>query len=95
MDENVTENEVAAEPVAEVDAEKLARFKEESKDRMEKICQQIGYLEKIAGKRTVEYTKENVEKMFSYLEKQLADCKAVYMERFEENSKGKDFNFEF
>lgn len=96
--ENVTVNEaeeVSTEPVAEVDPEKLARFKEESKDRMAKICQQIGFLEKIAGKRTVDYTKENVEKMFSYLEKQLADCKAAYMERFEESSKEKDFNFDF
>ena len=96
--ENVTVNEaeeVSTEAVPEVDPEKLARFKEESKDRMAKICQQIGFLEKIAGKRTVDYTKDNVEKMFTYLEKQLADCKAAYMERFEESSKEKDFNFDF
>ena len=98
MDENLTVNEseeVSVEAVTEVDPEKLARFKEESKDRMEKICQQIGFLEKIAGKRTVDYTKDNVEKMFSYLEKQLADCKEAYMEKFEENSRKKDFNFDF
>ncbi|MBR1700596.1 MAG: hypothetical protein IJ716_01440 [Lachnospiraceae bacterium] len=96
--ENVAVNEsedVVSEVVAEVDPEKLARFKEESKERMAKICQQIGFLEKIANKRSVDYTKENVEKMFSYLEKQLADCKAVYLERFEESNKGKDFNFDF
>jgi len=80
---------------AEVDAEKQARFKAESKVRMEKICQQISSLKKIAGKRSVDYTKENVDKMFSYLEKQLADCKAVYMERFKESGKGRNFDFEF
>lgn len=78
-----------------IDAEKFARFREESKDRMYKICQQIGYLEKIAGKRTVDYSKEYVEKMFAYLEKQLDDCKATFMARFEETEKTKKFDFEF
>ena len=80
--------------IVSVDAEKFARFQEESKERMNKICQQISYLEKIAGKRTVDYSKENVEKMFAYLEKQLFDCKETFMERFEE-SKSKKFDFDF
>ena len=73
--------------------EKVERFKEETKDRMAKICQQIDFLEKIAGKRTVSYSKENVEKMFSYLEGRLASCKETYMERFEDGKKNFDFDF--
>ena len=79
-----------------VDTEKQERFKKDSKERMEKICQQIANLKKLAGKRSVDYTKENIEKMFSYLEKQLAECKSAYMERFKDsNGKGKNFDFEF
>ncbi|MCM1233922.1 MAG: hypothetical protein NC489_27770 [Ruminococcus flavefaciens] len=75
-----------------IDAEKSARFQEESKDRMYKICQQIGYLEKIAGKHSVDYSQKDVEKMFAYLEKQLNDCKGTFMKRFEESKK---FDFDF
>ena len=75
-----------------IDAEKSARFQEESKDWMYKICQQIGYLEKIAGKRSVDYSQKDVEKMFAYLEKQLNDCKGTFMKRFEESKK---FDFDF
>lgn len=84
----------AEESLEVTDQEKIERFKEESKDRMAKICQQIDFLEKIAGKRTVSYSKENVEKMFSYLEERLASCKETYMERFEEGKKDFDFDFD-
>ena len=46
---------------ASVNTEKQTKFMEESKERMSKICTQIAYLEKIAGKRSVDYTKENVD----------------------------------
>ncbi len=78
-----------------VDIEKQTKFREESKERMSKICSQISYLEKIASKRSVDYTKDDVDKMFSYLEKQLADCKAAFMTRFEDGDKAKAFDFEF
>lgn len=84
----------AEESLEVTDQEKIERFKEESKDRMAKICQQIDFLEKIAGKRTVSYSKENVEKMFSYLEGKLASCKEAYMERFEDGKKNFDFDFD-
>ena len=93
-DEKVIESSEAEESTSEItDQEKIDRFKEETKDRMAKICQQIDFLEKIAGKRTVSYTKENVDKMFSYLEGRLASCKETYMERFEESKKDFDFDF--
>lgn len=94
LNEEVVQEQAVDESSEMPDSEKLERFKEETKDRMSKICQQINFLEKIAGKRTVAYTKDNVEKMFGYLEKQLADCKAVYMERFEDG-KSKNFDFDF
>lgn len=76
--------------------EKHEKFKADSKERMSKIYVQITQLEKISTKRSVYYTPEDVEKMFSYLEKKLADCKAAYMERFNEETDAKNsFDFEF
>jgi len=86
--------EEIAEEMINVDPEKQAKFREESKDRMNKIHQQIGYLEKIASKRTVDYTPEDVEKMFAYLENRLTSCKKAFMARFEEESFS-DFDFDF
>lgn len=99
MDEMRNENEEVMNTSNEceetIDSEKFERFQEESKDRMNKICQQIHFLEKIAGKRTVDYSKANVEKMFAYLEKELAECKDTFMARFEETNTKKDFDFDF
>lgn len=78
-----------------IDSEKHAKFMEESKERMSKICTQIVYLEKIAGKRSVDYTQENVEKMFSYLESQLARCKETFMARFNSTDDSQKFDFDF
>lgn len=78
-----------------VDTEKQAKFMEESKERMGRICAQISYLERIASRRSVDYTQENVEKMFAYLEEQLANCKKVFMARFQEEEKPSAFDFEF
>lgn len=80
---------------ASVNTEKQTKFMEESKERMSKICTQIAYLEKIAGKRSVDYTKENVEKMFSYLESRLSRCKETFMERFENPNDDNRFDFDF
>ncbi len=96
MDEHMTNEVQETEKMeSEVAGEKLARFQEESKDRMSKICQQISYLEKIAGKRSVDYTAENVDKMFAYLEKKLEECKATFMAKFEEEKPLNNFDFDF
>lgn len=91
MDEIINENVVAE----CIDTEKQEKFMEESKERMSKICSQISLLEKIAGKRSVDYTEENVEKMFSYLEGQLATCKDKFMEHFSEQNTTNKFDFDF
>lgn len=79
-----------------VDAEKYERFKAQSKECMSKLCAQIATLEKIAAKRSVDYTQPDVEKMFAYMEKKLADCKATFMAHFDEEEEAKNnFDFEF
>ena len=54
MDMDYEEN-IVAEGTEEfvVDADKQAKFMESSKERMNKICIQLAYLEKIATKRSV------------------------------------------
>ena len=75
-------------------SEKRERFMEESKERMIYYCGEKTLWKKIANKRTVEYTPENIEKMFSYLEAQLSECKDAFMAKFkEEEKKSFDFNF--
>ena len=76
MDMDYEEN-IVAEGTEEfvVDADKQAKFMESSKERMNKICIQLAYLEKIATKRSVDYTPDNIEKMFAYMEERLASCK--------------------
>ncbi len=76
--------------------EKHEKFKADSKERMSKICSQIALLERISAKRSVDYTPEDVEKMFSYMENRLSACKAAFMERFNEETDTKNsFDFEF
>ena len=76
----MTDEIIYEEKIFSVDSEKQAKFMKESKERMIKICTQITYLEKIASKRSVDYTPENIEKMFAYLENSLANCKETFME---------------
>lgn len=62
MDMDYEEN-IVAEGTEEfvVDADKQAKFMESSKERMNKICIQLAYLEKIATKRSVDYTPDNID----------------------------------
>lgn len=91
----MTDEIIYEEKIFSVDSEKQAKFMTESKERMIKICTQITYLEKIASKRSVDYTPENIEKMFAYLENSLANCKETFMERFKETEDAKKFDFDF
>ena len=96
MDMDYEEN-IVAEGTEEfvVDADKQAKFMESSKERMNKICIQLAYLEKIVTKRSVDYTPDNIEKMFAYMEERLASCKKAFMARFEEPEKTSVFDFDF
>ena len=96
MDMDYEEN-IVAEGTEEfvVDADKQAKFMESSKERMNKICIQLAYLEKIATKRSVDYTPDNIEKMFAYMEERLASCKKAFMARFDEPEKTSVFDFDF
>lgn len=96
MDEMTNETMEVTTVAVEVDAEKHERFKAASKERMSKLCSQIAMLEKIATKRSVDYTQPDVKKMFTYMEKKLADCKATFMAHFENEEEEKNnFDFEF
>lgn len=75
---------------------KKARFQEEAMKRMFSVCQQLHLLAKIANKRNVEYTPEYIDKMFAYLEKEMAECKDEFMKRLNGSAGNKkQFDFEF
>lgn len=96
MNEMTKETMEVTSVAIEVNTEKHERFKAESKERMSKLCAQIAMLEKIATKRSVDYTQPDVEKMFAYMEKRLADCKATFMAHFDDEEEVKNnFDFEF
>lgn len=96
MDEMTKESMEVTADTGKVDAEKHERFKIESKERMGKLCSQIALLEKIATKRSVEYTQPDVEKMFAYMEKRFADCKSTFMAHFDHEEEARNnFDFDF
>lgn len=94
MDE-IMENEAVNAAEISVDTEKQNAFFKESKERMSYICKQISLLKKIANKRSVDFTADNVEKMFSYLENQLAECKGAFTARLEQKEDTSTFDFDF
>lgn len=49
--------------------------------QMEKIYMQITRLQKLSHRKGADYTKEEVEKIFTYLEGCLAKCKDVYIQK--------------
>ena len=89
MDTNISELEDIELTTNE---EKNAKFKEEAGKRMELICKQVDTLKKIASKKSVDYSKEDVEKMFAYLQKDLDACKAEFDKKFE-GAKSFDFTW--
>ena len=92
MDEMMNEVQEIVEDSTTLDDEKVARFREESKAQMQKICGQIDRLTKIASKRSVDYFEDDVVKMFDYLYGRLDKSKETFMARFEENDA---FSFDF
>ena len=67
------------------------KFKEETVSRMQMIHKQFTYLTKIASKRSVDYTQEDVEKMFAFLENEVASSKKEFLRKF--NDDQNHFNF--
>lgn len=92
-DEESTTNIDEVEEVSEreIDEDLREKFKEETVSRMQMIHKQFTYLTKIASKRSVDYTQEDVEKMFAFLENEVASSKKEFLRKF--NDDQNHFNF--
>jgi hypothetical protein len=83
------ELETVDEEIAETEGSesKAAKFKRLSAPRIQKAAKAIDLLGNLANTSSYEYTPEDIEKMFSYLQKQLDDVKAKFetsTKKFEE-----------
>lgn len=72
------EEEVAGETKAE-------KFKRLSLQRVQKAAKYIANLGNLANKSSYDYTAEDVEKVFGYLQKQLDDAKAKFDKTTDKN----------
>lgn len=89
VNENVTVNEAGtqdAEPVAKKDETKAEKFIRLGEYRMNKAIDAIGRLEHLANKSAYEYTAEQVEIMFGVLESKVADVKAKFSIKKQDNA---------
>ena len=94
MDNEREENLVSHNETQEVDSKKFDNFQEQTSMRMKLLCGQIARLGDIAEKSSVDYSQENVEKMFDYLTERLNSCKKLYMQKFDKK-KNEEFDFKF
>lgn len=81
----------------QIDSEKHELFHTKAKSRMASIDKQFTMLEQeLAGsnKRSTDYTREDVEKIYAYFEERIARSRETFLERFNE-SKNNSFDFEF
>lgn len=76
--EDVSENETKSE-----------KFKRLSMQRVQKAAKYITALGNLSNTSSYEYTKDDVEKVFGYLQKQLDDTKA----KFERNTASDEFSW--
>lgn len=92
MDEemkNVTVNNEGTqetEPAAKKDETKAEKFIRLGEYRMNKAIDAIGRLEHLANKSAYEYTAEQVETMFGALERKVADVKAKFSTKKQDNT---------
>ena len=87
--ENVTVNGVGTqdeEPVAKNNETKAEKFIRLGEYRMNKAIDAIGRLEHLANKSAYEYTAEQVEAMFGALENKVADVKAKFSTKKQDNT---------
>ena len=53
-------------------------------------------MKKIPEKRGIDYSREDVEKIFSYLRDEIDECEKEYLKKFDEKKADKfDFDFKF
>lgn len=84
----------AEEEKEEATAEAISKFRELTAARMSAIGQQLFQMKKIPGKRGIDYSREDVEKIFTYLRGEIDKCEGEFIKKFEEKKADK-FNFDF
>lgn len=86
---NVTVNNAEvqdAEPAAKANETKAEKFIRLGEYRMNKAIDAIGRLEHLANRSAYEYTAEQVEAMFGDLENKVADVKAKFNTKKQDNT---------
>ena len=77
-------------------AETVSKFRELTSNRMKMIGQQLFQMKKIPEKRGIDYSMEDVEKIFTYLRNEIDKCESEFIKKFDEKKADKfDFDFKF
>ena len=77
-------------------AETVSKFRELTSNRMKMIGQQLFQMKKIPEKRGIYYSREDVEKIFTYLRNEIDKCESEFIKKFDEKKADKfDFDFKF
>lgn len=77
-----------------IPAEAISKFRELTAARMSAIGQQLFQMKKFPGKRGIAYSREDVEKIFTYLRGEIDKCEGEFIKKFDEKKADK-FNFDF
>ena len=65
-------------------AETVSKFRELTSNRMKMIGQQLFQMKKIPEKRGIDYSREDVEKIFTYLRNEIDKCESEFIKKFDE-----------
>lgn len=77
-------------------AQTVSKFRELTSNRMKMIGQQLFQMKKIPEKRGIDYSREDVEKIFTYLRNEIDKCESEFIKKFDEKKADKfDFDFKF
>lgn len=79
----------------EVNEEKRNKFMEYAGKRVNNVMHDIQILEPMARSNAYDFTKEDVEEMFSAMQETLNDVKAEFCKKFEEKAKAEKKVFSF
>ena len=66
-------------------AETVSKFRELTSNRMKMIGQQLFQMKKIPEKRGIDYSREDVEKIFAYLRNEIDKCESEFIKKFSLN----------
>lgn len=72
-----------------IPAEAISKFRELTAARTSAIGQQLFQMKKIPGKRGIDYSREDVEKIFIYLRGEIDKCESEFIKKFDEKKADK------